>query len=177
MKKAAPKAAKKKGADKSKLTGPKAVSKDPKHGIGHNSGEKNPEAIKCVEELMRFQEQKKSIAKAERDVRNRLKIEFGIMSSSVAREIALRKMDPDVRVQVESNHDDFKKMLGYQPSLDFVGAAPTAASVKAQPSEEPKEGFEVHDEAAAEQDNAEAGEEMPAIPENLRHTGVISREG
>lgn len=121
-----------------KVPAPKLVAKDITPGIGHNhphTGEKNPEAVKCLDELMAFQEQKKAIAKAERDVRNRLKTEFGILASSVAREIALRKLDPDVRVQVETNHEDFKKMLGYQPSLDFVAGNATSASVKAQPSE------------------------------------------
>lgn len=121
-----------------KATGPKLVAKDITPGIGHNhpnNGEKNPEAVKCLEELMEYQEQKKAIAKAERDVRNRLKSEFGILASSVAREVALRKLDADVRVQVETNHEDFKKMLGYQPSLDFVNGVATEASAKAQPKE------------------------------------------
>lgn len=178
--KAAPKASKGKKDATAKKAGPKLVATD-KPGIGHNSGEKNPEAIKCIDELMQFQAQKKSIAKAERDVRNRLKSEFGILSTSVAREIALRKLDPDVRVQVESNHEDFKKMLGYQPQLDFAGDKPTDASVKAQPSEaklhdvrgdKTAESFEVED---GEQ---EEGEDALSIPENLRRTpGVISRQG
>lgn len=120
------------------LPGPKLVSTDVKPAIGHNSnnGEKHPEVIKRIEELMAFQGQKKAIAKAERDVRNSLKTEFNILSSSIAREIAMRKLDPDVRVQVEVNYEDLKKMTGYQPSLDFSGSNPTDASVKAQPSEE-----------------------------------------
>jgi hypothetical protein len=171
--KAAPKSSKKDGT--AKKAGPKLVVADLKPGIGHNSGEKNPEAIKCIEELMQFQAQKKSIAKAERDVRNRLKSEFGILSTSVAREVALRKLDPDVRVQVESNHEDFKKMLGYQPQLDFVAGQtqPTAASAKAQPSEAEladkgdDEGFEVNE------DEGENGNQhgLPQV------SGVITREG
>jgi hypothetical protein len=155
-----------------KPAGPKLVAKDIKPGIGHNSGEKHPEVIKCVDELMMYQTQKKSIAKAERDVRNRLKTEFGILSSSVAREVSLRKLDPDVRVQVETNHDDLKKMLGYQPQLDFDGERPTQASAKAQPSEaeltsehpdEPDDGFEVEDD------------EEPITKHS--HKAVIEREG
>lgn len=134
---AAPKA-KKPAKDKDKkATGPKLVTKD-LAPIGHNmphTGEVNPEAVKCLEEIMAYQEQKKAIAKAERDVRNRLKTEFGILASSVAREVALRKLDVDVRVQVETNHEDFKKMLGYQPSLDFNAGVATEASQKAQPKE------------------------------------------
>jgi hypothetical protein len=160
---------------------PKVVSISP--GIGHNqphTGEVNPEAVKRLEELMALQEQKKAIAKAERDVRNSLKTEFGILASSVAREVALRKLDADVRVQVETNHEDFKKMLGYQPSLDFVGGVATEASQKAQPKEaelderstEPQrgpkppaadgKGFEVQDEDEGGDDD---------------QGGVITREG
>jgi len=180
--KAAPKASKKDAT--AKKAGPKLVAKDIKPGIGHNSGEKNPEAIKCIDELMAFQVQKKSIAKAERDVRNRLKSEFGILSTSVAREVALRKLDPDVRVQVESNHEDFKKMLGYQPQLDFAGGVATDASVKAQPSEaqlhdvrgnKGDERFEVEDADKGEGETE--GEEMPPVPDNLKRSGVITREG
>jgi hypothetical protein len=142
-----PPKAKKDKAEK-KPAGPKPVA-----NIGHNSnGEISPEAVNLINEIMAFQDQKKSIAKAERDCRNRLKTEFGILSTSVAREVALRKLDPDVRVQVESNHEDFKKMLGYQPQLDFVEGTPTKASQKAQPSEaalaggNAGAGFEVNDD-------------------------------
>lgn len=153
--------------------------------MGHNSGEKHPEVIKKILELMAFATQKKSIAKAERDVRNSLKTEFGILSSSVAREIALRKLDPDVRVQVETNHEDLKKMLGYQPQLDFVAGVATQASVKAQPSEDDlkaKESFKVEgdDNGPEEQelsDEAPEEEETPPVPDNLKRPGVITREG
>lgn len=135
--KAASKAKTAKKDKEPKVPGPKLVTKDLKAGVGHNSntGEKNPEAIKCLEELMALQAQKKTIARAERDIRNRLKSEFSILASSVSREISLRKLDPDVRVQVETNHEDFKKMVGYQPSLDFVNGVPTEASQKAQARE------------------------------------------
>ena len=120
-----------------KIPGPKLVDKDLNPGLGHNSnnGEKNPEAIKLLEEIMALQKQKKSIAASERDLRNRLKAEFSILASSVSREISLRKLDPDVRVQVETNHEDFKKMVGYQPSLDFVNGVATIAAQKAQARE------------------------------------------
>lgn len=147
-----PKAKAKKDKAAKKPAGPKPVA-----NIGHNSnGETSPEAVNLINEIMAFQDQKKSIAKAERDCRNRLKTEFGILSTSVAREVALRKLDPDVRVQVESNHEDFKKMLGYQPQLDFVEGQATQASQKAQPSEAQLAGgnaggFEVNDDEAEEQ--------------------------
>ena len=173
--KPAPKSKKDKDAG-TKKPGPRLVVADMTPGIGHNSGEKHPEVIKRIEELMALQAQKKSIAKAERDIRNSLKTEFGVLSSSVAREVALRKLDPDVRVQVETNHEDLKKMLGYQPQLDFVGGQPTDASIKAQPSEAElagKEGFEVNDgEESAEDDQIEGQHGMPPAPR-----GVITREG
>ena len=179
--KAAPKAksGKKKDTKETKVPGPKLVSKDIKPGIGHNgphTGEKNPEAIKCIEELMAFQEQKKAISKAERDVRNKLKTEFHILASSVAREIALRKLDPDVRVQVESNHEDFKKMLGYQPSLDFGTGAATSVSVKAQPKE-----AELDKQRDTEPNRAPKGVVYGSIQEDEADEGkesnVITREG
>ena len=136
--KAAPKP-KRPAKDKPKVTGPKLVEKDLISGnIGHNSnnGEVNPEAVKLLDEIMDCQKRKKAIAVAERDARNRLKTEFGILSSSVSREVALRKLDKDVRVQVETNHEDFKKMVGYQPSLDFVGGHATHATQKAVAAQE-----------------------------------------
>lgn len=181
--KAAPKVSKKAKDTTAKKAGPKLVTADLK-GVGHNSGEKSPEAIKCLEELVHIEAQKKALAKGALQVRNRLKSEFGILSTSVARELALRKLDPDVRVQVETNHEDFKKMLGYQAQLDFVAGQtqPTEASAKAQPSEAElagngdEEGFEVSGEGEAE-DQTQGQHEMPPVPENLRRPGVITREG
>lgn len=136
--KAAPKAKKPaKDKDAKKASGPKLVAKDLKAGIGHNhTGEKNPEAVAMFDELFQLETvQKKAIAKACRDIRNDLKTKFNILASSVSRELNLRKLDDDVRVQVETNHEDFKKMLGYQPQLDFQDGVATTASVKAQPKE------------------------------------------
>jgi len=134
---AAPKAKKAKAQKGKQLPGPKLVAGDITPGIGHNfnNGEKHPEAIKRMEEIIALETQKKSITKSIGTLRNSLRTEFGILASSVARELALRKLDPDVRVQVETNHEDFKKMLGYQPSLEFVDGKATSASAKAQPSE------------------------------------------
>lgn len=136
---AAPKA-KKPAKDTGKKTpGPKLVDKDIKPGVGHNgapmTGEKNPEAVKIVDEIIALEGQKKSVGKAIGTLRNRLRTEFSILASSVSREIALRKLDPDVRVQVETNHEDFKKMLGYQPSLDFQDGIATSATNKAVASD------------------------------------------
>lgn len=163
--KPAPKPKKEKKEKEAKVPGPKLVIAT---GVGHNSGntgEKNPEAIKLLEEIMGYQTQKKAIAKAERDARNRLKTEFHILASSVSREVSLRKLDADVRVQVETNHEDFKKLVGYQPSLDFAGAKPTDASVKAQPSE-----AELNERSTEPQRGVNPGAAAAAA-------GVITREG
>lgn len=174
--KAAPKAKKSKKDEVAKVPGPKLVAKNIVPGVGHNSnnGEKNPEAIKCLDELMGIEAQKKALAKASRDVRNRLKSEFHILASSVSRELSLRKLDADVRVQVESNHEDFKKMLGYQPSLDFVNGVATTASQKAQGSEG-AEGRNTEPNRTAHKPQAE--EKGFEVDNNEKDSGVITREG
>lgn len=157
---------KKSGKDKgAKKPGPKLAKDTIVPGVGHNSGQKIPGVIKLVDELLHIGEQKKSLGKAERDLRNKAKSEFGIMSGPLAHEMRLRKMDDDVRVQFESNHSDLKVALGYQPELDFAGAQPTRASASQQPSEaqirgrkpqvaaEPEEGYSV------EGDGGEEGED------------------
>lgn len=162
-----------------KATGPKAVSA---HGIGHNSGQKIPALIKLVDELLDIGDKKKSLGKAERDLRNKAKTEFGILPGPLAHELRLRKMDEDVRVQFESNHGDLKTALGYQPSLDFEAGVPTKQSVKAQPAEaampvEPEPEYEVEDEEDEEPDTVDNSD--LEIPENLKRNkrAVIEREG
>lgn len=181
--KAAPKAkkpTKAKAKDEKKVPGPKLVAKDIVPGIGHNgpyTGEKNPEAVKCLDELLAIQVQKKALGKAERDVRNRFKSEFGILASSVSRELTLRKLDTDVRVQVETNHEDLKKMLGYQPSLDFTGTGITTASAKAQPSED---ALDKRDTEPKREPKAHATFTAPADEDEEQEDGddgVITREG
>lgn len=86
---------------------------------GHNSGV-NPQLQELVQEIIELDEKKKELAKAQRDLRNRAKTEFGVLSTVLAHEIKLRKMDQDVRIQFESGHHDLKEMLGYQASLDLA---------------------------------------------------------
>lgn len=181
--KAAPKAKKSKKDEETKVPGPKVVTIKPAAGAGHNSGddkntgEQNPEAIKCLDELMAIEAQKKALAKASRDVRNRLKSEFHILASSVSRELSLRKLDADVRVQVESNHEDFKKMLGYQPSLDFSGAKPTDASLKAQPSEAELAERNTEPTRGKTHKPDEKGFHVESAEDDKQEAGVIVREG
>lgn len=164
-----------------------------KPGIGHNSnGQVVPGLVKLVDELLHIDEQKKAMSKAERDCRNRAKTEFGILSGTLAHEMRLRKMDPDVRVQFESNHSDLKVALGYQPELDFVNGQPTRASYSQQLSEKEiaatrqgdEESFEVNDDeedyekAPAVNEDQENDKEEMEVPAFLkRKAGVIEREG
>lgn len=183
---AAPKS-KKPAKDKATGTpGPKLVDKNAHPGIGHNepphTGEKNPEAVKIVDEIIALEKQKKSIGKAVGTLRNRLRTEFSILASSVARELALRKLDADVRVQVETNHEDFKKMLGYQPSLDFQDGVATMASQKAQASKKAERNTEPSRTSAAKklfEKKFKVAEDEQEVEEGNDgdEGGVIEREG
>lgn len=111
--------------------GPKVVSENPNH-IGHNSGQVVPGLVKIVKELIHLGDQKKSIGKAERDLRNRAKSEFGVLSGPLAHEMRLRKMDQDVREQFESAHNDLKMALGYQTEMEFLKNGEEAQIKKAK---------------------------------------------
>lgn len=114
-----PKKAKKQKAPKAP-PGPKLIPANLTPApAGHNSGEAIPALRGIIDEILAFAEQKKNIAKAERDLRNRAKTEFNVLSSVLAHEIRLRKMDNDVRIQFESGHHDLKVMTGYQQELDL----------------------------------------------------------
>lgn len=187
---AAPKAKTTKGKKAAKKpTGPKLVASNVKPGVGHNSnGEVVPGFVNLVDELLAINAQKKALGEAERTLRNKAKSEFGVLSGVLAHEMRLRKMDSDVRVQFESNHQDVKKMLGYQPELDFVGGTPTKASVAVQPTEAElaarngDKKFTVDDadptpvpaqqapasQEAEVQPQQPAGEGVPAIPQFLQ---------
>lgn len=165
-----------KGKGAAKVKGPAKPKLDPTklHGIGHNSGQVIPELQKIVTEILASSERMKNEAKVQRDLRNRAKSEFGVLSGPLAHEIRLRKMDKDVRVQFESSHTDLKVALGYQPSLDFQGGTPTNASVKAQPSEAEMAGkqpekFHVEEgDEETDAEHADNGEQVTPIPDNLR---------
>lgn len=153
-----------------KAAGPKTVDKPA--GIGHNSGAVIPELVTIIDEILASSARQKAEAKLQRDLRNRAKSEFGVLSGPLAHEIRLRKMDSDVRVQFESGHNDLKAALGYQPELDFVGATPTNASLKAQPSEAELKGGEGFTVDPDEDDTEETDE-----TEGEANGNVITREG
>lgn len=107
-----------------KKSGKKANLKDVKSeattgGVGHNSGGQNPRMIAIIDEILENNRRVAEINKANRDLRNEAKSSFGVLSSVLAHEVRLRKMDDDVRIQFESGHHDLKDMLGYQASLDL----------------------------------------------------------
>lgn len=148
-------------------------------GIGHNSnGQVVPGLQKLVAEILASSARQKSESKLQRDLRNRAKSEFGILSNVLAEEIKKQKMDKDVRVQYEAGQEDVKKMLGYQASLDFAGAHPTKASVSQQPSEtelaaqSPERDYTVDDE-----EEAAASHYEDEDSEDGHRPSVIEREG
>lgn len=177
----------KKGAKKdTAVKGPKKPKLDPHQlkGIGHNSGQVIPELVNLVDELLASSERQKREGQLQRDLRNRAKSEFGVLSGPLSHEIRLRKMDKDVRVQFESGHGDLKQALGYQPELDFQDGVPTKASAKAQPSEaqmaskDPSpQRFEVDPEEGEDAED-EADKKQPAKHEAApAKKNVIEREG
>jgi hypothetical protein len=87
--------------------------------IGHNSGEVVEGLVAAVDEMLSIAEQKKALGKAERDIRNMVKDQYGVLSSVFAHEIRLRKLAKDARVQFESGHADLKIALGYQYEMDL----------------------------------------------------------
>jgi|GEM_PF-4427250 len=165
---AAPKAKKTKAANdtaKVKKTGPKLVVADLK-GIGHNSnGEVIPGLVKIVDEILHLDAQKAAIGKAQRDLRNRAKSEFGVLSGPLAYELRLRKMDTDVREQFESAHKDLKVALGYQTEMEFLKSGEKAQIPAKEHAHQP--GYSVEH---GEDDGADA-------PQSQAAGGIISREG
>lgn len=71
-----------------------------------------------VETYLKYEEDKKLINKAQREIRAKAKEEHGILSSVWSAEIRMRKMDPDVRIQYETGLEDFKVQLGHQFDIE-----------------------------------------------------------
>lgn len=114
---AAPKPPKSK--KENKAPGPKLAAENlTKAYVGHNSGA-IPTVVQLMDETLSIDNQLKELNKAKRDIRNRAKTEFGILSWNWGHEVAMRKKDKDVRIQLESGAVDLKNMLGYQASLDL----------------------------------------------------------
>lgn len=81
---------------------------------------KNPAFIKIMEEHELYDENKKQLSKAQRDLRAKAKEEMGVSSKVFMLQVAMRKLDPDVRKQVEQGIMDTNVMLGYQFALALV---------------------------------------------------------
>jgi len=133
----------------------KNEAEKPVNSIGDNSKRaKIPGLCKVFDEYADIDEQKRKLAKRQRDLRGEAKTKYGVDSKPFNHEIMLRKLDPDVRVQFETNHADLKVALGYQPSLDFENGWPTAQSERAQP---PEDSGEYDDEGGEDdEDQSEA---------------------
>lgn len=107
---------------------------------GSNSGV-IPGMVEIVEEILSIDEKIKELGKAKRDLRNKAKSDFGVLSFNLNEEIRFRKLDPDVRKQYESGRVDIQAMLGYQASLDLrVGTTPRTEEEYVDPSAKLREG-------------------------------------
>lgn len=114
----APKA--KKPAAKDKADAPKLVpNKLTPPPAGSNSGVV-PGAVETVDEILAIDEKIKELGKAKRDLRNKMKTEYGVLGFNLNEEIRMRKLDRDVRIQYEAGRVDLQTMLGYQASLDLA---------------------------------------------------------
>ena len=113
---------------KAKKDKPQLVASDLKAPVpsipateGHNSTSTIiPGVVALFEEIEATYEPIKALQKIQKDCRNRLKTEFNISKRNVADELRMRKLDRDVRIQIESGAHDLKEMLGYQASLDLA---------------------------------------------------------
>lgn len=85
---------------------------------GHNSGA-IPELVALLDEFLALDEKIKALGKAKRDIRNKVKGEYSVLSFNWNEEIRMRKLQSDVRIQYESGRKDLQNMLGYQASLDL----------------------------------------------------------
>lgn len=81
---------------------------------------KNPAFIELMEKHELIDENKKQCTKAQGDIRARAKEEMCVSSKVFMLQVAMRKLDPDVRKQVEQGIMDTNVMLGYQFALALV---------------------------------------------------------
>lgn len=109
-----------KKAKEAKKPGPKLIPNNLTAApVGHNSGQKNPVVVEILKEMLDSKDRQKNEAKLQRDCRNRLKTEFGILSSVTAYGLKMLSLDADVRIQFESGVADMRVMTGYQLALDL----------------------------------------------------------
>lgn len=135
----------KQAAEKGDIAAPEGKAKKPKKDkpalvanslsrAGHNSGA-IPELVKLKEEFLALDEKIKALGKAKRDIRNKVKQEYSVLSFNWNEEIRMAKLQNDVRIQYESGRKDLQNMLGYQASLDLApGTTPRTEEEFADPS-------------------------------------------
>lgn len=87
---------------------------------GHNSGVVNPEVQKLFSDHEAIQESIKTLQKDQKSLRVRAKDEFGIPTRVFTIEMSMRKLDPNVRAEIEQAHADLKAMTGYQMALNLL---------------------------------------------------------
>lgn len=128
-----PRASSKKGGEKK----PKKEPKEHKPQMGHNSGAHvNKPLVKIFEKYESLENNKKEINKAQRDLKAAAKSEHNVQTKNFTAEIALRKLDQDVRVQFEQGQKDLQSQLGYQFALGLTeGEEGEAGDVNADTGE------------------------------------------
>lgn len=97
----------------------KASAAPRKSKIGHNSGVNVP-LVNIFVEYERLDANIKEMNKAKSDCRARAKEEHGVAKQNFTREIALRKLDESVRVELEQGQKQLQEMLGYQFTLSLL---------------------------------------------------------
>jgi uncharacterized protein (UPF0335 family) len=147
------------------------LAKDNQPKIGHNSGQFNAPLAKLFTDYERLEANKKEIGKAQRDIRAKAKEEFGIQIKNFSQEIAMRKLDPDVRIQFEQGVQDLKGMLGYQFAFNIASPKKEGEGDKGEGKPEPKAAETAKEEVEGEGDDPDAipSEKNPAF---LRKAGA-----
>lgn len=91
---------------------------------GHNSGGINPEVQNLFAEDEKLEESIKTLQKDRKSIRVRAKEEFGIPLRVWSIEKSMRKLDVNVRAEIEQAHADLKAMTGYQMAMNLVPPTP-----------------------------------------------------
>lgn len=87
---------------------------------GHNSGVINPQVQELFSDDEKLEESIKTLQKDRKAIRVRAKEEFGIPLRVWSIEKSMRKLDVNVRAEIEQAHADLKAMTGYQMAMNLV---------------------------------------------------------
>lgn len=88
--------------------------------MGHNSGLINPVIQKLYTDYEQIEQNIKALNKDKKALRVKAKEEFGVATRVFSIELSMRKLDENVRAEIEQGHADLKCMLGYQMALNFA---------------------------------------------------------